>query len=364
MVTIQSQVPVGPPELPRTFATCVSPQITTGPPTKQRKRTISRESTSVSLILKDTLTVLASTASRDVATAPNATTNTSVEPVVPPNTAPRSIRANEVPFSTRLIPDEWERLLAESGAPQKYTGIPKGLREGFYIGLEKFTLSSTYIPPNHFRTEQHAQIIREKFTSEIALGRISQGFTPEELQLQIGNFTTAPMAVVEQCPGKFRIVIDHSFPKCPLPPSLSHETHSLPEGDTPLIPFDASETSINSLIVSDDFPCEWGTFADCFLMVAEAPEGSFFVVETRFQTSPHTLHLLGTQAAVFDVDAAFRNIPIHKSVRHFVALMLDDLIFMDLMLNFGKRPAPGIWGHVADTMAWILKYKGVDALLK
>lgn len=67
---------------------------------------------------------------------------------------------------------------------------------------------------------------------------------------------------------------------------------------------------------------------------------------------------------MFDVDAAFRNIPIHQSMRRFVALMLDDLVFMDLMLNFGKRPAPGIWGHVADAMAWILRHKGVQALLK
>ena len=44
--------------------------------------------------------------------------------------------------------------------------------------------------------------------------------------------------------------------------------------------------------------------------------------------------------------------------------MLDGLIHLDLMLNFGKRPAPGIWGHVADAMAWILKYRGIEALLK
>ena len=72
----------------------------------------------------------------------------------------------------------------------------------------------------------------------------------------------------------------------------------------------------------------------------------------------------GTQAAIFNVDAAFRNIPIHPSARRFVALMLDGLIHLNLMLNFGKRPAPGIWGHIADAMAWILKYKGVEALLK
>ncbi|KAJ3824923.1 hypothetical protein F5880DRAFT_1463498, partial [Lentinula raphanica] len=39
-------------------------------------------------------------------------------------------------------------------------------------------------------------------------------------------------------------------------------------------------------------------------------------------------------------------------------------VHLDFMLNFGVRSAPGIWGHVADAMAWILKHKGVQALLK
>lgn len=173
----------------------------------------------------------------------------------------------------RLLPDEWEHLLRESDTPQKFAGIPKGLREGFSISLDKYTLSSTYIPPNHFKSKQHVQIIHEKIASEIVLGRISRGFTPEELQSQIGNFTTTPMAVVEQCLGKFRIVIDHSFLKRSLPPSSSCNTQPSADGETPLIAFDTSETSINSLINADDFPCKWGTFADCFGMVAKAPEG-------------------------------------------------------------------------------------------
>lgn len=217
--------------------------------------------------------------------APTVPMSTDVGCVAPPSMAPRSILARDIPFSMRLIPDEWERLLKESDAPEKYAGIPKGLREGFSIGLDNYTLSSTFIPPNHFKTKQHAQIIREKFASEIALGRISHGFTPRELQSQIGNFTTAPMAIVEQRPGKFRIVIDHSFPKRPLPPSFAPRDTLTPTSsdaplaptDTPLIPFDASEISINALIDADDFPCEWGTFADCFLMVAEVPEGQAFI---------------------------------------------------------------------------------------
>jgi len=205
------------------------------------------------------------------------------------STAPRSTNANEIQFHTRLIPEAWEQLLRESNAPQKFSGIPEGLTNGFRIGLDNFSLTATYIPPNHFKTEQHANVIREKFAQEMELGRISRPFHPDELEAQIGHFTTAPMAVVEQRPGKFRIVIDHSFPRKTLPPEFPRDTlppanasretrppaNASSTSPTPTAPieFDASEISINALINADDFPCDWGSFSECFLMVAEAPTG-------------------------------------------------------------------------------------------
>jgi len=189
----------------------------------------------------------------------------------------KGTNANDVRFSTRLIPEAWERLLRESNAPEKFAGIPKGLIEGFRIGLDNFTLASTYIPPNHFRTEEHANVIRAKFAQEMDLGRISHPFHPDELQAQIGHFTTAPMAIVEQRPGKFRIVIDHSFPRKTLPPDFPRVIPSPPSDEHPAPPieFDASEISINALIDADDFPCDWGSFSECYLMVAEAPPGTY-----------------------------------------------------------------------------------------
>ncbi|KAF8828457.1 hypothetical protein HHX47_DHR3000091 [Lentinula edodes] len=147
------------------------------------------------------------------------------------------------------------------------------------------------------------------------------------------------MAVLEQKPGKFRIIINHSYPQSDFS-SAAAVRASLPDS----LIIDPSKISINSLINSDDFPCDWGTFADCYLQVAVAPEG--------------------TQVAVFDVDAAFRNVPLHRSTRRFVALFLDGLIFLDLCLNFGKQSAPGIWGRIADVMVKILLERGIEALLK
>ena len=61
----------------------------------------------------------------------------------------------------------------------------------------------------------------------------------------------------------------------------------------------------------------------------------------------------GTQAAVFDVDAAFRNIPTHPSARPFLAIMIKGLIHLDHVLNFGASPSPGIFGRVADALVRI-----------
>lgn len=147
------------------------------------------------------------------------------------------------------------------------------------------------------------------------------------------------MAVLEQKPGKFCIIINHSYPQSDFP-SSADICASLPES----LVIDPSKISINSLINSDDFPCNWGTFADCYLQVAKAPGG--------------------TQVAVFDVDAAFCNVSLHCETRRFIALFLDNLIFLNLCLNFGKRSAPGIWGRIANVMVKILLERGIEALLK
>ena len=93
---------------------------------------------------------------------------------------------------------------------------------------------------------------------------------------------------------------------------------------------DPSHTSINTVINSTKFQCAWGSFSECYLLVADALEG--------------------TQAAVFDVDAAFRNIPTHPSARPFLAIMIRGRIHLDQVLNFGASPSPGIFGRVADSL--------------
>jgi hypothetical protein len=68
--------------------------------------------------------------------------------------------------------------------------------------------------------------------------------------------------------------------------------------------------------------------------------------------------------AVFDVDAAFRNIPLHPSVWPHVALLFLGMVYLDLCMNFGVRSAPGLFGNLADAIVKIFLFYGVDAVLK
>lgn len=256
---------------------------------------------------------------------------------------PRSVHAvNDLfPIVTRLKHRVWTEFLLEAGVLDKFQEVPKGLQYGFHIGLEQFQLDRTFTPPNHFTTPEHTSFVRQKCTSEIALGRISKGYLPEELFALIGHFRSAPLSVAESKPGKLRVITNHSFPRSATPLDLS-SLPRVPNSDTMYL--NPETTSINTVIDSTKFQCAWGSFSECFLLVTDAPPG--------------------TQAAVFDVESAFRNIPTHPSVRNFTTILLDGLIHLDGCLNFGASPSPGLWGQVADAMVQILLHKGVEALIK
>jgi hypothetical protein len=108
--------------------------------------------------------------------------------------------------------------------------------------------------------------------------RYTGPFSRSRLERLIGPFKSAPLGSVPKSSGdsKLRLIQDLSFPRD-----------------------DPERESVNSGINSNDFICEWGTFAELTGMVMDAPAG--------------------TEAATLDVDAAYRRIPIHPSQQaHFV----------------------------------------------
>ena len=207
------------------------------------------------------------------------------------------------------------------------------------MGLEHYQLVNTAIPPNHYKSAEHEAFVLSKYAEEIELGRISPGFPPEQLQRWVGHIRTAPLNVIQQAPGKLRVTVDHSFPRSdiPLPTPPSD-----PSAD--FTPFDPAIHSVNAIIDSKKFQCTWGTFSQCYLTVADAP--------------------IGAQAAVCDVDAAFRNVPTHPSARPFLAVQIAGVVHLDHCLNFGASPCPGVWGRIADAMVEIYSANGIQTVIK
>ena len=259
-----------------------------------------------------------------------------IPPMVLPDVAPDSI----FPIVTKLRADTWELALADAGILNEFSDIPVGLRQGFLCGLECFSLACTFIPPNHYTTQEDEDFIISKYDEEISLDRISHGYDPDLLFSLIGHFRTAPLAVINHGGDKHRVIVNHSFPKNKSRIDLSNPPCNAPE----ICIIDPSHTSINTIIDSKKFQCAWGSFSECYLLVANAPEE--------------------TQAAVFNVDTAFRNIPTHPSARPFLAVMIKGLIHLDHVLNFGASPSPGIFSRVADAMVRIFLHRGIEAVIK
>jgi hypothetical protein len=188
---------------------------------------------------------------------------------------------NIFPIVTKLKADAWELALMDAGILDEFNDIPVGLRQGFFCGLENFLLACMSIPCNHYSSQEDEDFVVTKYAEEMALGRISHGYDPDTLFSLIGHFHTAPLAVIDQSGGKHRVIVNHSYPKN----KYCIDLESLPCDASQNHIIDPTQTSINTIIDSKKFQCAWGSFSECYLQVAGAPEG--------------------TQAAVFDVDAAF-----------------------------------------------------------
>lgn len=156
------------------------------------------------------------------------------------------------PIVTPLIPEKWHDLLEEAGCLEELSDVPLGIAYGFRAGVNIPILQS-YIPPNHSSATEFDFAVQDAFQKEISAGRHSLPYDPAALESLIGPYRTSPLGVIEKEPGggKFRIIQDHSFPRN-----------------------DPSISSVNSQIDTSIFQCDWGTFANCYLLVANAPPGT------------------------------------------------------------------------------------------
>ena len=71
----------------------------------------------------------------------------------------------------------------------------------------------------------------------------------------------------------------------------------------------------------------------------------------------------GTQLAKLDIKDAYRIVPVHPDDHHFLAILWEDQVYVDMALPFGMRSAPKLFTAVADALAWALYQRGIKYLL-
>ena len=72
----------------------------------------------------------------------------------------------------------------------------------------------------------------------------------------------------------------------------------------------------------------------------------------------------GALMAKFDLEAAYRNVPVHPSDRYLLGMKWCNLYYVDLTLPVGLRSAPFIFNAIADMVEWVLVHPyQISALL-
>lgn len=227
-------------------------------------------------------------------------------PSSPPNSLSRIV--------TPLVADIWQEELLAAGVLSKFHSVPDGIRNGFDIGLvredtlSRFSATKKYqIYENHLPATRHPKVIEDMITEETAEGRISAFFSPDELYRLVGPFRNAPLTVApkDDSYDNGRVCQDYSHPRD-----------------------DPRDCSFNDSIAREDFVCDWGTFAQCYLLAARAPPNA--------------------QVAVFDVKAAHRRVPISPWQQCFSVIAWMGMVALNYCCQFGAASSSGLWGRLAD----------------
>lgn len=214
---------------------------------------------------------------------------------------------------TPLLADVWEEELASAGALTQFSSVPIGIREGFDVGLlreqtlARFVTRDYQVYKNHTPALRYPQVIEKMIEEETSEGRISAFYEPEELFRLVGPFRTAPLTIAAKNDNyaEGRVCQDFSHPRD-----------------------DPGDISFNASIDAQDFSCDWGTFAQCYVLAAKAP--------------------LSAQVAVFDVKAAHRRVPVRPWQQCFYAIAWAGLVALNFCCQFGAASSSGLWGRLAD----------------
>ena len=190
----------------------------------------------------------------------------------------------------------------------------EGIRHGFKLGF-CHTQPLKPAKKNKPSAVQHAAVIDEYLANEVSRGRVAGPFNSPPLpNLQVSSFGVIPK---RGQPGKWRLIVDLSSP----------------EG-----------SSVNDGINAEEFTLHYITVDQIIHLVSQFGRGALM--------------------AKFDVESAYRNVPVHPSDRYLLGMKWRNQYYVDLALPFGLHSAPFIFNSIADVVEWILVHSyHIPALL-
>ena len=179
------------------------------------------------------------------------------------------------------------------------TYVLDGLENGFRVGFNPLSVSLKSATQNMPSASLQPSVIDDYLNTEIAKGRVAGPFSSPPLpHLHISRFGVIPK---KHQPGKWRLILDLSSP---------------------------GGHSVNDGIRKDPITVQ-------YMKVDDIIDGIMSLGR-------------GTLLAKFDVESAYRIIPVHPNDRYLLGMQWQGNYFVDMALPFGLR-------SVADLAEWVLK---------
>ena len=190
--------------------------------------------------------------------------------------------------------------------------LVSGMQHGFRIGLQEAPQCRTSTA-NTPSARQHAAVVDQYFQAQVSKGYMAGPFPSAECS---GVIASSIAVIPKKDPGKFRIIVDMSSPK---------------------------NASINDNIRRQHTHVAYSSVED----------------------AAHLMQHLGINAllAKIDVKEAYRIIPIHPEDRPFLGLNWNGQTYIDCQLPFGLASAPAIFSAVGEALEWVLRQRGVRAVV-
>ena len=229
--------------------------------------------------------------------------------MVAPNSAPPELQGIVTPLSV----DAWQDHLRSHPDDDFVQYLLSGIRGGFRIGFDYSQFSCGKGKSNMLSATKNSAVVEEYLKKECALGRVLGPFKKGSLEVHINRFGVIPKP---HQPGKWRLIVDLSDPS----------GESVNDGVDPML------CSLSYKSVDD----------------------AVAVILRRGR---------GTLLAKLDLESAYRVVPVHPDDRPLLGMEWKDLIYVDAALPFGLRSAPKIFNALADGLMWIMKHRGITAVI-